>query len=310
MTKEGLNPAHFACKSGKVKGVTTISIIYGKEIFLKPSKGVTYPIVYALEKPDTAKAVIDMVVKLVGKRVLELKDEEGSMLAHYATRHNNFDVVEYLRGQLGTRIFHVQNKKGSSAVHLGADSHGLESIEKLWKLIGNEVFTEPCYGNNPLLFLAQGSTEIFEIAVKKTGDSKILRIVNSQGHNLAHLAASNGDVETCKLLAKYNLMDLFSQGDIEGNLPYFFAKAKKHQPVLEFMREAGIEETNKINKKKAELQSKLQHKKAREAEEKLVSSQAEAKVSRARVKFRDLYVCMFFACVCIYVHMYIYVQIQ
>lgn len=183
------------------------------------------------EKVNSAEDIkLEVVNQLASVTNLNVQDEGGSILLHYAIKTNCLAVIEIFLKE-GSYL-NVKDKQGGTALHIACDNGDIDEniIEVLLKS-GCLSSIKNIFGIAPLHFAvakAKGSNVVRKL-LENGADPSV--VSNDQATPL-HFAVSK-DISVAKCLLEYNANPNLQDADKET--PLHFACTKKNIPMIELL---------------------------------------------------------------------------
>lgn len=134
-----------------------------------------------------------------------------------------------------------ESKSGKTALHFASTFGHLEIVEALCECKGTSLAKQDESGMTPLMLaVASGRNEMSELLLeKKCSVQALIDKVNKRGMTALAIAASNQQLECCKLLINHSA-DMYIQ-DENGQLPVDHAEGTLNAKVVELFRSSMLE---------------------------------------------------------------------
>jgi len=171
--------------------------------------------------------------------MIDIMDERGLTLLHWAVSHQRKEVVNYLIAK-GANL-EIRAPTGWTMLHYSA-LEGYNDIAKLLIDGGAEINTRDREGNTPLHYSAMNSyclLDITEALISKGGDVNAKNLLEQTPlHAVAQCAFEEENVlETIRLLIRHskdvNALDIF------GCTPLFYANELGHKQKSQLLQQLG-----------------------------------------------------------------------
>lgn len=156
-------------------------------------------------------------------------DGFGNTLLHYAVKHNNGRVVDYLLKNGMAGMFSMKNHQGQTPLHVAAATSDSQFLQYLLQFI-DDVNPIDNAGNTPLFhaIMHDQQRNILALAAKKAN----FQHFNADGFAPIHVAAMTYEPNVLYMLAQ---SDDFALEDARGNMPLHIALMCKDLSAAKYL---------------------------------------------------------------------------
>lgn len=167
---------------------------------------------------------------------IDIKDDAGSTLLHWAAQENKVAVMEYLLLQRTIDIHH-KNNQGQTALHLAASCRAAAAVECLLQHDA-QIDSQDQWGCPPLHW-ALRSKCLDTIMALLNGQANV-NIKNAAGETALHIATYYGVENAVKLCLQRDAANINST-DNAGYTPLHWAAIKGFGPIMKILLEKGAD---------------------------------------------------------------------
>lgn len=187
-----------------------------------------------LKKVDQIRTAISDSEYIIDTFDINIPDEEGCVVLHYAAFMGYREVVEWLLNE-GAQL-EATDKEGYTALYFAAQE-GRDKVVQFLLSKGANVKAAQINGSTSLHIAAdRGHTEVVKILLSEGADTEV---INEDGHNPLHLAADRGHVEVVEWLLSQGAQ--LKATEKEGYTALHIAAQNGQLGVVEFLLSKGVD---------------------------------------------------------------------
>ena len=210
--------------------VEIIDLLLKKEIRIDITDDYSRSILYSVIKfsyLDILKKLLEKDKLLIGKSILEIKDNDDNIPLFYAIKFFNIDSVNIILPY--TNNFYIKNKEGDNALHISIKSENFE----MFKLINSyfpDLKSRNIKGESYLhLIIKYKCYDMLDYIFYKIIEQNIFKellnyVEYKYNFTILHYIAINLDYRSLEIISNHDLLSLLNGNiqDISGNIFYHY----------------------------------------------------------------------------------------